>query len=376
MQQHLCDHGGGIFAGGCKTLIIEDTTFENNYGGFQAGALALAYQNVTLGEGVFFDGNSAMWGGAIAVVGGSEVTLDGCSLQNSLAQDAPDGEIFSSNYSERGAGVYNGGFLSSDFNLYRNNTKSDAPSTLYVKNRTVMKKSPTAAGYGTGVYQNGIMYLSGTPSWEQDTTIHLPKDRVITKDGDFTFTGKIPITLVNEMAGRNIVERQDSLAEKTAVLSTDLEKFDVRLADPEPATLAAIFTPTDAETARPVIELGIPAPVKKYTVTYDLNGGIGAGSVSYADAQVEENHTVTLPTAPTKAGSSFTGWSDGTTAYQPGDEVKITANITFTAQWEANSGPSTGTQYTLRYDSNGGTKYPDEHYSRDTTVKLTKYPSR
>lgn len=45
----------------------------------------------------------------------------------------------------------------------------------------------------------------------------------------------------------------------------------------------------------------------------------------------------TLPAAPAKSGYTFLGWSDGTNTYSAGEEVKISANATFTALWKQNS---------------------------------------
>ena len=76
-----------------------------------------------------------------------------------------------------------------------------------------------------------------------------------------------------------------------------------------------------------------PAPV--YTVSYDLNGGTTSDDSLYANASVEEGDTVTLPTAPTKDGMVFTGWSDGANTYPAGQKATITAATAFTAQWQS-----------------------------------------
>ena len=52
------------------------------------------------------------------------------------------------------------------------------------------------------------------------------------------------------------------------------------------------------------------------------------------------------------------------------DEIKVS----FTVR-HAGSG-STTDRYTLHYESNGGTQYPDERYTEGTTVELTKEPTR
>ncbi len=59
------------------------------------------------------------------------------------------------------------------------------------------------------------------------------------------------------------------------------------------------------------------------------------------------NNNFKLPSAPTRTGYTFGGWSNGSTTHQPEATVTITADTTFTAQWTAN-------QYTVKFDANGG----------------------
>lgn len=124
-------------------------------------------------------------------------------------------------------------------------------------------------------------------------------------------------------------------------------------------------------------------PSTFYTVTYDLNGGTDTGI--YGDVRVPEGQAVTLAAAPSRSGYSFTGWSDGTTIYQAGASITVHSNMKFTAQWSKDSstgGGSSGgssshtTHYTLHYESNGGSKYKDERYPRNTVVKLKNIPTR
>ena len=121
-------------------------------------------------------------------------------------------------------------------------------------------------------------------------------------------------------------------------------------------------------------------PVQKYTVSYDLNGGVGADGETYDAVEVVKDSVVKAKKAPTKDGYVFKGWSDGKNTYQPGDAVSVTANITLTAQWEKNSagggGGSVTKYYVLSYDSNGGTAYKDEKYRKNTVVDLDKVPTR
>ena len=83
-----------------------------------------------------------------------------------------------------------------------------------------------------------------------------------------------------------------------------------------------------------------------YTVTYALNGGSGTAPT---ESSKNVNNTFTVASAPSKIGSTFTGWSDGTNVYGSGSTYLVgTSNITLTAQWSANS-------YAITYDLAQGT---------------------
>lgn len=118
-----------------------------------------------------------------------------------------------------------------------------------------------------------------------------------------------------------------------------------------------------------------------YTVSYNLDGGTGASGVDYAAATVKPGTTVIVKATPTKSGYTFEGWNDGAKTYQPGAVLTVLGNITLTAQWHKDGGGSSGggggtTYYVLHYESNGGTKYKDERYEKNTVVKLDKAPTR
>ena len=107
------------------------------------------------------------------------------------------------------------------------------------------------------------------------------------------------------------------------------------------------------------------------TVDYDLDGGTGAPGADYSSVTVNQGEKIILPAAPGREDYEFIGWSDGTNVYQPGNEVEITASVTFTAQWEADI-----LYFTLTYNSNGGTEYPDESHPEGTEVTMDKQPER
>lgn len=72
-----------------------------------------------------------------------------------------------------------------------------------------------------------------------------------------------------------------------------------------------------------------------YRLQYNLNEGVGDETADYSDAFSHENESVTLAAAPTREGYQFAGWlSLKGKLYNPGDELKLTGDEVFTAQWK------------------------------------------
>ncbi len=94
-------------------------------------------------------------------------------------------------------------------------------------------------------------------------------------------------------------------------------------------------------------------PEDTYTVTFDANGG----SVSTATRTVASGAAVGALPTPTRTGYTFKGWF---TAASGGTKVatatKVTANVTYYAQWTKNATPPTN--YTVTFNANGGSVSP------------------
>jgi uncharacterized repeat protein (TIGR02543 family) len=103
-----------------------------------------------------------------------------------------------------------------------------------------------------------------------------------------------------------------------------------------------------------------------YTVTFNAKGGTTVTSGTFLTAS-----TVTEPTAPTRAGYSFAGWSatDGGSAvifpYAPG----VTSNITMFARWDALDNAVT-------FDSKGGSSVTASVFSSGGNVTEPIAPTR
>ncbi len=71
---------------------------------------------------------------------------------------------------------------------------------------------------------------------------------------------------------------------------------------------------------------------KTATVTFNLRGGTLDGKTGTFTMEVKLEEKLVFPAAPSKDGYYFVSWSSK--GYQPGDELSITGDMTFSAIWE------------------------------------------
>ncbi len=87
-------------------------------------------------------------------------------------------------------------------------------------------------------------------------------------------------------------------------------------------------------------QIGTLTITERPPVTYDVTFAAGAEGEELGGTAPEPQTAVSgtflaLPGNPfTYAGHRFTGWSDGTRLWQPGDLYTVTRDVTFTAQWQ------------------------------------------
>jgi len=84
---------------------------------------------------------------------------------------------------------------------------------------------------------------------------------------------------------------------------------------------------------------------KRFTITYDPNGGSFGGSTEAIKEVHEKGTVISIHEAPVRKGYTFRYWKGS--EYLPGDRYTVTEDHTFTAQWEKNgrgggSGTNTG----------------------------------
>ena len=158
---------------------------------------------------------------------------------------------------------------------------------------------------------------------------------------------------------------------------TNIENSTVSLIQSENKSEGIVFTVYPPVKDRNNYSIGAMALTwkqKQHTVAFDSNGGTQVPNQTVTDGQ-----TASEPAAPTRSGYDFEGWYLGDEKYD--FSTPVTSSITLTAYWSKHGGGGGGDSggsddYILRYDSNGGTRYHDELYRRNTVVKLDKTPER
>lgn len=118
--------------------------------------------------------------------------------------------------------------------------------------------------------------------------------------------------------------------------------------------------------AKNIVVKGVWTPVE-YTISYFLNGGSATNKISYN----VETSTFEL-TIPTKTGYMFTGWT-GSNGDIPQTDVTIAkgthGDLSFTANWKIN-------QYTITFNSNGGSSVAPITQDYNTIVQMPDVPSQ
>ena len=120
-----------------------------------------------------------------------------------------------------------------------------------------------------------------------------------------------------------------------------------------------------------VVEIG----TKTYTLTILRNSGTGGGATSYtltfdtnggsAIAPITQDYgtAITAPADPTKTGYTFAGWTPAIPSTMPAE------NMTIKAKWTVN-------QYTLTFDTNGGSTIAPITQDYDTAITAPADPTK
>lgn len=188
---------------------IESGTFRNNLATISGGVFSVRCNqthpiNLTISGGTFEDNFAEVNGGIMDILSGAHVTVSG--------------------------GTFRG-------------------------NKADVDKEDSETGHGNAIWQNGYLMVSGNCLFGTGQDVYLVSaDRVITKSGDMDASVLIPVSMpvATEVMGRDILVSSAG----HDVVKSDLSRLNVMLEDTIGIPrLAAAFTPSDAVTNTPVIEL-------------------------------------------------------------------------------------------------------------------------
>ena len=98
--------------------------------------------------------------------------------------------------------------------------------------------------------------------------------------------------------------------------------------------------------------------INQYTITFDTNGGSEIAPITQ-----DYGTEITAPDNPTRKGYTFKGWDKEIPETMPAENIKVKA------QWEIN-------QYTITFDTNGGSEIPPITQNYGTEITAPDNPTR
>ena len=227
------------------------------------------------------------------------------------------------------------------------------PATYNVESAAITLVNPTREGYTFAGW-------TGTGLDAASTTVTIPAGST----GDRTYTATwtpITYTIDYDLAGGSVAGGLPA--------SYTIESAAITLVNPTrtgytfkgwkldgageaqmAVTIAAGSTGNKAYTAT--------WQINQYTITFDSNGGSTVPAITQ-----DYNTAVTPPAAPTKTGYTFAGWTPAVPSTIPAE------NMTLTAQWTIN-------QYTITFDSNGGSTVPSITQDYASAVTAPAAPTK
>ena len=173
----------------------------------------------------------------------------------------------------------------------------------------------------TGDYE--VIYLPGTYGTGSAVTDMKPHNNILTLRGAlFTRAGYTQVGWATVDGGEKVYDFKD------------------------------IYTKNEALTLYPVWN------TNKYTITFDTNGGSEIAPITQ-----DYGTQIAAPANPTRKGYTFKGWDKEIPETMPAE------NITVKAQWEIN-------QYTIAFDTNGGSEIASITQDYGTEITVPDNPTR
>lgn len=361
--------GGAIAAFfGVTELNIKGGTLTGN-SAYQFGGGVFLYQatKVTISGGMISENKALRGGGGVCLREGSAVKQTGGAIENNVAKV--------------GGGIYSGTYTMTGGVIKDNNNSLTEVARL--------------STVGDGVFVGTAFNLGNDAEISTNNDVYLTAGDPISKEGRY-------INVISSYTGASTAKpiqiHSEDVTVEGAEIGTQLVQYTTGAGGEAAAAQAdanGIFVPswkmqkglvigqskaagkTDWMTYVPSIKIQYQwvSTDNPSDVTPPADDYIRTGRAYTAKAQ-QDSHQ----------GYTFDGWYTDTSCSVPYvDGTVLNADTVLYGKWEkivtppssGGGGGSHGTKYyILHYESNGGTKYEDEKYKKNTVVMLDKIPKR
>ena len=280
--------------------------------------------------------------GKLTVTGGTIISKNNQAIQNwndaEIKGGLMDGQVITWSYTEvpnNAKMEITGGKIDGPvmaINYYSNNNYGTAPNVI------ISETACITGELGTYTYNNGV------------TTAIKDLDQAKIEVNGGTFGHSV-----------NDLYLSDNLSAELYSLSNDETPYSYY---PSVEAAQAAAQPGDVVTDLTTVEEN----ANEFIVVFDYGDGTKKELTMYEGAET------TLPTLNDRGYNHFVGWTDGEKTYAAGDEVKITANTTFTAQWAYIPPANPNYKITIGDMENGTVTANPSAAKAGATVTLTATP--
>ena len=224
---------------------------------------------------------------------------------------------------------------------------------------------------------NGTINSGNVTSYTYGVGATLPTD--VTRTG-YTFKGWYdnenltgsPVTAISDTeTGNKEYWAKWEINQYTVTVKPENGEADITITQDYGTAIAAPADPTregytftgwdrDIPATMPAENMTVTAKwkVNQYTITFDTNGGSEITPITQ-----DYGTAITAPANPTKEGYTFIGWDKAIPATMPAE------NMIITAKWKVN-------QYTITFDSNGGSEIAPITQDYGTAITAPADPTR
>ena len=359
--------GGAVaaFFDGTELNIKGGTLTGNSAYQFGGGVFLYQATNVTISNGTISE-NKAYRGGGVCLYANSAAKQTGGSIENNVAVE--------------GGGVYGGTYTMTGGVIKDNNNSLTDAERLWRE--------------GDGVYVGTAFNLGDAAEISTNNDVYLKEGASVAKEGRY-------INVISSYTGASTARPIQIYSEDVTVEETEIGTQLVRYTTDAGGDTAAakadangIFVPSWK------MPEGLVIGQSKAAGKIDWMTYVPAVKIQYQWVSTDNPSDVTPPAddyirtgtaytakaqEATHENYTFAGWfTDAACTLSYTDGTVLNTDTILYGKWEkiatppsSGGGGSHGTKYyILHYESNGGTKYEDEKYKKNTVVILDKIPKR